>query len=91
VSDLLTPSGGWNVDLIKQLFADIDAHAILRTPILGAGEDTWAWEPELHGTYTVKSAYRLLYDEQWHHADEGTVELYRLTQELVLIVYGLHI
>lgn len=40
VSDLLTASGGWSVDLIKQLFADIDAHAILRTPILGAGEDT---------------------------------------------------
>lgn len=64
VSKLLTPSGGWNANLIKQLFADFDAHAILRTPILGAGEDTWAWETELHGTYTVKSAYWLLYDVQ---------------------------
>lgn len=56
VSELLTASGGWNEDLIKHLFADIDAHAILRTPVRGAGEDCWAWEPELHGSYTVKSA-----------------------------------
>lgn len=27
VSDLLTPSGGWNADLIKQVFVEIDAHA----------------------------------------------------------------
>jgi hypothetical protein len=39
VCDLLTPSGGWNDDLIKQLFADIDAHAILRTPIRGAEQE----------------------------------------------------
>jgi hypothetical protein len=71
VSDLLTPSGGWNTELIKHLFADIDALAILRTPIRGAGEDSWAWEPELYGNYSVKSAYRHLYEEEWHQGDQG--------------------
>lgn len=70
VSELLTPSGGWNESLINHLFAKIDAHAILRTPVSGAGEDVWAWEPELHGIYSVKSAYRQLYDEHWHHGNQ---------------------
>jgi hypothetical protein len=34
--------------------------AILLTPVNGNGEDFWAWAPEKHGVYSVKSAYRLL-------------------------------
>lgn len=29
-------------------------------------EDIWAWEPEKHGTYTVKSAYKLLDSRHYH-------------------------
>jgi hypothetical protein len=64
VADLLTSSGAWNTDLIKQVFVDADAHAILSTQVRGLGADVWAWEPERHGLYTVKSAYKQLYDEQ---------------------------
>ena len=69
VADLLTASGGWNAELVKQNFVEFDAQAILRTPIRGSGEDTWAWEPERHGTYTVKSAYRRSYELKWHQTE----------------------
>jgi hypothetical protein len=32
VDDLLTPSGDWNSELIKQCLIDVDAQAILSTP-----------------------------------------------------------
>jgi hypothetical protein len=72
VAELLTPSGAWNEDLIKQVFIDVDVHAILRTPIRGVGADTWAWEPERHGMYTVRSAYRRLFDEQHQRRSDGS-------------------
>lgn len=64
VENLLTPSGGWNVELIKHDFADVDAQAILSTPVRGVGNDVWAWELERHGMYSVRSAYRCLLDDQ---------------------------
>lgn len=67
----MTPSGAWNVGLTKQIFFDVDANAILSTPIKGFGDDVWAWEPERHGLYTVRSAYRKLYDAQNHQMDGG--------------------
>jgi hypothetical protein len=70
VSDLMTDSGGWNEELIKHQFVDVDAHAILCTPIRGAGEDFWSWELEVHGHYSVKSAYRHIYSKQWHQSDQ---------------------
>jgi hypothetical protein len=48
VSDLLTPSGGWNTELIKHLFVDIDAHAILRTPLIShMGAPAFSLRPEV--------------------------------------------
>lgn len=70
VADLLTPSGAWNVELIKHVFVEVDAHAILSTPVRGRGEDVWAWEPERCGLYTVKSGYILLYDDQCKQVEE---------------------
>jgi hypothetical protein len=60
VSDLLTASGKWNEELFREIFCTFDADAILLTPVNGHGEDFWAWAPEKHGVYSVKSAYRLL-------------------------------
>lgn len=70
VADLLTPSGCWNAGLIKQLFVAVDAHAILSTPVSGVGDDAWAWELERHGLYSVRSAYRRLYDDHCQLPDE---------------------
>jgi len=60
VADLLSDNGQWNVDLITEIFFPVDAAAIMRTPARPQQEDVWAWEPERHGCYSVKSAYRLL-------------------------------
>lgn len=70
VSELITPSGGWNEDLVKQSFVGIDVVAILSTPVRGGGADSWGWEPERHGCYTVRSAYRLIYDADWHQNEQ---------------------
>lgn len=61
VSELITDSGAWNEELIRDTFLLIDANTILRIPIRQQDEDWWAWEPEKHGVYSVKSAYRKLY------------------------------
>lgn len=42
----------------------MDAHAILSLPTRGSGDDVWEWELEWHGLYSVRSAYRQLYDDQ---------------------------
>lgn len=67
VADLMMLSGGWNSDLIKQLFFDVDVNAILGLPIIGQGNDVWAWEFERHGFYSVRSAYRSLYNEHYQN------------------------
>lgn len=39
----------------------MDAEAILKIPLRKRSEDCLIWEPERHGMYSVKSAYRLLF------------------------------
>lgn len=60
VSDLISPTGQWREDIIRQQFIPVDANAILSIPVRGRSDDLWAWEPEKHGVYSVRSAYRLL-------------------------------
>lgn len=60
VSELLTETGEWDESLIRQVFIPIDADAILRIPLRIQEDDRWAWEPEKHGEFSVKSAYRKL-------------------------------
>jgi hypothetical protein len=59
------------VDLIRQVFFNVDARAILCTPIRGQGNDAWAWVPERHGLYMVRSAYRRLYDDNNQPVNDG--------------------
>lgn len=60
VSQLLLEDGQWNVEIIRERFCGFDADAILGTRVNGNGDEFWAWEPENHGIYSVRSAYRLL-------------------------------
>jgi hypothetical protein len=64
VSDLVTASGQWNEQLIRETFISVDPAAILRIPLRPNAEDWWAWESEKHGEYSVKTAYRKLADAQ---------------------------
>jgi len=64
VSDLLTEAGTWNEVLIREIFIPVDAHAILSIPVRPNQADFWAWEPEKHGEFSVRSAYRKLAADQ---------------------------
>jgi hypothetical protein len=56
---LLIANGQWNESLIRELFYIVD-DAIMRIPVRRQDDDLWAWKPEKHGVYSVRSAYRLL-------------------------------
>jgi hypothetical protein len=73
VSELITASRGWNEALIKHVFVRVDANVILSTPIRGTVDDRWAWELKKHGIYSVRSAYRQLYNDQWQQGDTNLV------------------
>lgn len=60
VSDLICPiSGQWDERLVRDTFWQIDADAILATPIREDFEDFFAWHYDSKGLFSVKSAYKL--------------------------------
>jgi ribonuclease HI len=76
VSQLIDGSSWtWRRDLVRSVFALPDAEAILNIPLRnGGGEDFYAWNHEVSGVYSVKSAYRALVNQKERSApDEGTV------------------
>lgn len=66
VKDLFVPGTRvWNEELVRQSFVPLDAEEILKIkPGVNMEADMEAWALERNGLYTVKSAYRLLKDEQ---------------------------
>lgn len=55
----------WDVQMVRQNFIGIDADEILKIrPSQTLDEDVIAWAMERSGTYSVRSAYRLLKEEQ---------------------------
>ncbi|XP_019198266.1 PREDICTED: uncharacterized protein LOC109192125 [Ipomoea nil] len=62
VSRLLTAQGDWDVELIRDIFYEGDAVRILATPVCAQLGDTWRWQGDLRGLYTVRQGYRLLTD-----------------------------
>lgn len=72
VSDLIQPSGGWNMDLLRWHFLAIDVDEIVKIkPSMRNREDFIAWHPDKHGSFTVRSAYRLALDEQLRAQGSG--------------------
>ena len=64
VSDLLNDDGSWKVELLSRYFVAADVEEIMKiraSPRLD--DDFLAWAPEKHGVFTVRSAYRLAFDE----------------------------
>lgn len=73
VNDLFMPnSRSWNEQVIKNSFIRMDAEEILK---LKAGvrlqEDVCAWAWEKHGSYSVRSAYRVLKADQMTRTQAG--------------------
>lgn len=61
VSNLMDLSTNqWDQDIIKDVFEERDANLILSIPISSDEADTWYWNFEKMGGYSVKSAYRYM-------------------------------
>ncbi|KAK3226139.1 hypothetical protein Dsin_006001 [Dipteronia sinensis] len=60
VDQLISPSGGWNTQLIRGNFNLEDTNLILQIPIVrGVREDNTLWHFNENGQYSVKSGYWL--------------------------------
>lgn len=56
--DLITASGGWNLDLVISMFFHLNASTILQLPIGGIGKpERFAWNYHASGSYTIKFGY----------------------------------
>lgn len=65
VSSLMSLYGtGWDVDLILDMFDSRDTNIILSIPLNTEVEDSWYCKREKMGSYSVKSAYRLIQDDK---------------------------
>jgi cell division protein YceG involved in septum cleavage len=51
----------YNVTFRSNVTESRSANAIIRQPLGRGQSDFWAWEKERFGTYTVKTAYKLLH------------------------------
>uniref|UniRef100_A0A803PF85 RNase H type-1 domain-containing protein n=1 Tax=Cannabis sativa TaxID=3483 RepID=A0A803PF85_CANSA len=67
--------GGWDLELINDLFLERDRGLILAIPInLSSTEDHLTWHKDVSGSYTVRSAYNLLQESQgqWHSTEDSS-------------------
>ncbi|GER50410.1 Calcium/calmodulin-dependent 3',5'-cyclic nucleotide phosphodiesterase 1B [Striga asiatica] len=54
-------NGGWNKRLIEEFFHSGDVAAILKFPLQNLGKsDSFIWHFDSKGTFSVKSAYKLI-------------------------------
>jgi len=65
----------WDEQLVRRSFVEPEAAEILKIkPRMSLSSDVRAWAFEKHGQYSVRSAYRLLKDEQAATAMAATGE-----------------
>ncbi|XP_019179933.1 PREDICTED: uncharacterized protein LOC109175136 [Ipomoea nil] len=65
VSGLLNAEGNWDIDIVKDIFLEEDIQRILAKPVSCQFKDSWRWNGDLRGRYTVRHGYRLIMDTQW--------------------------
>uniref|UniRef100_A0A803PXL3 Reverse transcriptase n=1 Tax=Cannabis sativa TaxID=3483 RepID=A0A803PXL3_CANSA len=68
--------GGWDIELINDLFLERDRKLILVIPIhLSQTEDHLIWHKVVTGSYTARSAYNLLQESQgqWHNTEASSL------------------
>lgn len=59
VADFISPSGGWNVDLLNKAVIHFDRDSIKGVPIFRNLQDKFSWHFDRTGSYTVKSGYKM--------------------------------
>nr|GMD78296.1 uncharacterized protein LOC109147522 [Ipomoea batatas] len=52
VCNLMTASGDWDDEVVRDLFSSYDVPRILNTPISPNHHDTWCWKGDVRGQYT---------------------------------------
>lgn len=61
VSELITANANWDVPKINQIFLPTDVEAIISIPLCTWNiNDFWSWAHEKSGSFTIRSAYRML-------------------------------
>lgn len=81
-----TISRSWNNQLLAQLFFPFKQEKILSIPISNRfPEDSLCWDHERDGMYTVKSAYRALFDDEWKGNEEAPSCVCNLWKKVWLI------
>ncbi|KAK9749029.1 hypothetical protein RND81_02G097800 [Saponaria officinalis] len=65
VAELNAPDGvSWNVPPVQSIFLPFEQDRILSIFLShNKPDDTWCWDPEKDGIYSLKSAYRLPTDD----------------------------
>jgi hypothetical protein len=63
VSELLDEQGMWKTELVRHIFYPIDADVILGIKPARQFDDILAWQLEKSGIFSVKSAYRLAFNQ----------------------------
>lgn len=60
VNELIGDPGSWDGEKVRSLFSHQDVEAVLSIPLsIHSPPDHLTWQPERHGGFTVKLAYRL--------------------------------
>lgn len=63
VGALLIPGQNeWDIDLIENIFTERDSRLILSIPLNHTDTDSWFWNKEKLGHYTVRSVYSVIQD-----------------------------
>ena len=58
-------SGWWNLGLIDQCFYPLEAQSIISLPLcITPQTDSFVWPAERNGSYSVKTGYKVLCEEQ---------------------------
>ncbi|XP_021748573.1 uncharacterized protein LOC110714373 [Chenopodium quinoa] len=74
VSSLISPNVAcWNFDRLHQLFLPFECDRIASIPLSSRlPGDSICWDLERSGQYTVKSAYKTIFNDNWKGDEEAT-------------------
>lgn len=86
VSELIdATSARWNLQRLQEVFLPLDIPAIMNIPLCTSNvPDSWAWNFEKNGVYSVRSANNMLISIQWRREAwlEGRAGPYSMNRDI---------